>query len=412
MNHVCCLLTLSWLACCLGAYGQDITFDQPHPITYPELANPSVPLVLENSNRDYFIKHVYNQHASYGGLLSKKWLTIGPELLSFYEETTLLHLAGQKRSAFIGTDTTSQISYYTNSKARDGRFAGLFATKPHQRRIKKLALPGFDARDIHSFYMNATRDILIFSMQRKRGAGREDLYVSLLKDGGWTAPISLGPSVNTEGAEISPFLSSDTKKLFFSSDGHGGYGQGDLFMAERLYDSWQVWGQPTNLGKEINSSGYEAYLGIMEDSVAYFFSETDGQGKLWTAHVTAPSQRNSLRKAANTRSYLSQEEAQAWLGTSIDTTLSFVPGDVALTRNSQESLWFVANRMISNPEIHINISFFSYATDDRAKAKSIIVRNYLTLLGLNEKRVAIQLLDPKEPVSPVEATFNFFRLKQ
>ena len=412
MHRALYLYMLYLLTCHSEAHAQDTMFDQSHPITYPELTSPSIPLVTENSSKNYFIKHVYRERVNYGGLLSKQWLTMDSELLSFYEEATFFHLDVQKKGAFVGTDTASQITYYTNDNAQDGRFKGLFATEPYGHRIKKLSLPGFDAGDIHSFYISATWDVLLFSMRRREGSGREDLYVSVARDGNWAAPISLGASINTKGAEISPFLSSDRKKLFFSSDGHGGYGQGDLFVAERLYDSWQVWSQPTNLGSEINSSGYEAYLSVVEDSLAYFFSETDEQGKLWTARVTLPSRRDPFRKAVDVRRYFSQPEVQAWLGTTVDTTLSFVPGDVVLDRASQELLWFVANRMVDDPGVHINISF-SQALNNQAKAKSVIVRNYLALLGIDERRIAIQLLDTREKLpAETDATFNFFRLKQ
>ena len=410
MTRACCPYIVCLLILCSSVRGQAIVFEQPHPITYPELSNPLIPLVSESSNKDYFIKHVYNEQVNYGGLLPKAWLTISPELLSFYGEATLFHLDVQKKGALIGIDTSLQITYYTNSNAQDGRFKGIFSTKPYGHRIKKLSLPGFDAGDIHSFYISPTWDVLIFSTQRKKGAGREDLYVSLLKDGRWAAPVSLGVSINTAGAEISPFLSRDTKKLFFSSDGHGGYGRGDLFVAERLYDSWQVWSAPVNLGKEINSTGYEAYLSIMEDSVAYFLSETDGQGKLWTASVTSPPQYDQRREAADGRTYLSEKEVEDWLGATVNTTLSFILNDVALTRDSQELLWFVANQMVRDSQIYINISFLPQSADHRAREKFIIVRNYLTLLGIDEQRIVSQvLIDRKEHPAEADATFSFFR---
>lgn len=408
--HRLCTLCLS--ISCLTVCGQNIVFEQPHPITYSELASPLIPLVSENSSKSYFIRHVYHNQINCGGLLSKKRLTIGPELLSFYKEGPLSRM-DKGKSALIGTDTVTQTTYYINSNAKDSRFKGLYATTPSQGRIKKLSLPGFDTRDIHSFCISATWDILIFSIQRKGGAGAEDLYVSISKNGKWTRPTSLGVSINTSGAEISPFLSDDTKKLFFSSNGHGGYGQGDIFVAERLYDSWQVWSEPVNLGGGVNSNGYEAYLSIVEDSLAYFFSEVDGQGKLWTTRVTTPSQHNQIKSATRTRSYLTKAEVQTWLGTVVDTTLSFVPGDVTLNRDSQELLWFVANQMVDKSNVHINISFFAHSANDQAKARSVIVRNYLTLLGIPKERIAVQILDNSQKASAnTDAMFNFFYPKQ
>ena len=411
MNCYLFLFSLCLLLFCLETAGQEITFDAPRPITYNELTHPAVPLVLENK-RGYFIKHVYSDGGNYGGLLSKSRLSIGPELLSFYKKTELLSVEAQKQSAIIGIDTASQTAYYTNADPHSNTFEGLFAAQPHQRRAKKLSLPGFDAGDIHSFYLNAECNVLVFSTQHKGGRGNEDLYVSVRTNGDWAAPVSLGASINTSGTEISPFLSSDQKRLFFSSDGHEGYGQGDLFVSERLYDSWQVWSQPKNLGKEVNSDGYEAFPSIVGDTLAYFFSETGGQGKLWIAEVTGPSQRNPLRRDIDERSYLSEAEIQQWLGMAIDTTLSFIPDNLTFTRDSQELLWFIANQLVNNPEININISFSSHPADNRAKAKSVIVRNYLMNLGIDEQRITVQLIaDSEDMPTKADATFNFFRLK-
>ncbi len=54
----------------------------------------------------------------------------------------------------------------------------------------------------------------------------EDLYVSLKNGAGeWSEPKNLGATINTEGFEISPYLSS-LDKLYFSSSGHPGQGCG------------------------------------------------------------------------------------------------------------------------------------------------------------------------------------------
>lgn len=398
-----------------GVHGQDIIFDNPHPVTSTELLNPLIPLVSENSRKEYFIRHVYSEQVKYGGVLPKKWLTIDSELLSFYKNTDLFHLDLQKQSAIIGTDTASRTTYYTNSRPQRSQFKGIFLAKSYQAsQAKRISLPGgFDADDIHSFYLNPTWDVLIFSTQHKGGKGQEDLYISVSEEGVWKTPINLGASINTQGAEISPFLDISEKKLFFSSDGHDGYGQGDLFVAERLYDSWQVWSQPVNLGEKVNSSGYEAYLSIMDDSVAYFFSENSGQGELWTAGVTNTSKRIPFRLASDTRSYLEKGEVEAWLGVAIDTILSFVPDQFSLTRNSQELLWFVANQMMGAPDVHIHITFFPRTDDNSLATRSIVVRNYLMSLGIDKNRISTHELPNRKDLPEVEAdaVFYLFRTK-
>jgi outer membrane protein OmpA-like peptidoglycan-associated protein len=82
-----------------------------------------------------------------------------------------------------------------------------------------------------------------------------DMYVSLKnEDGNWGEAINLGPMINTNYNERSPFLHPDMKTLYFSSSGHGGLGSMDVFKSTRLSDTcWTCWSKPVNLGKEINT---------------------------------------------------------------------------------------------------------------------------------------------------------------
>ena len=91
---------------------------------------------------------------------------------------------------------------------------------------------------------------------RKNGSemGNLDFYVCHKTSDGWSAPINIGKSINTPFAERSPYLHSDGKTLYFSSEGHPGFGSLDVFKSTRLSDtSWTEWSKPINLGKDINT---------------------------------------------------------------------------------------------------------------------------------------------------------------
>jgi len=127
-------------------------------------------------------------------------------------------------------------------------------------------------------YMHPNEKILLLSMKKSDSFGQEDLYV-MTKDslGNWQKPINLGSTINTNGYEIAPFLSDDGSKLYFSSNGHGGLGEADILMAERLYDTWNVWTNPVNLGKGINSPKFDAYFNMNEEGDAFFVSNRDSK---------------------------------------------------------------------------------------------------------------------------------------
>lgn len=92
------------------------------------------------------------------------------------------------------------------------------------------------------------------------GFKQRDIFVSLQgQDGKWSAPINLGPDINTNMDEISPFLAADGRTLYFSSEGRPGYGNHDVFVSKRIGDGWTKWSEPVNMGPEINTPDFDAY---------------------------------------------------------------------------------------------------------------------------------------------------------
>ncbi len=108
-----------------------------------------------------------------------------------------------------------------------------------------------------------------------------DLYVSFLgSDGIWSEPRTIGPNINTDGYEYTPFLASDGVTLYFSSNGHFSYGENDIMVTKRLDDTWLKWSEPRNLGRPINSTEWESYFRIpASGDFAYVLSWKGGFGR-------------------------------------------------------------------------------------------------------------------------------------
>lgn len=87
------------------------------------------------------------------------------------------------------------------------------------------------ANDFDPFFSPDGRWLYFFS-NRKGGQGGDDLYRAAVKaDGSFGPAENLGPGVNTRGDEWAPSVSADGQRLLFASDGHGGAGRHDLFVA-------------------------------------------------------------------------------------------------------------------------------------------------------------------------------------
>lgn len=120
---------------------------------------------------------------------------------------------------------------------------------------------------------------LYFASDRKGGYGGIDIWKSELREGRWSNPVNLGPTINTAGDETCPFIHFDNKTLYFASTGHVGMGGSDLFCARLQEDG--SWGTPQNLGYPINTSGNESNLIVAPDGKTALFSSDilEGYGK-------------------------------------------------------------------------------------------------------------------------------------
>ena len=93
-------------------------------------------------------------------------------------------------------------------------------------------------------------------------------------DDSWGNPQNL-ESVNTKGSDKTPFMHSDSRTLYFSSNAHRGFGGFDLFFTRQLDDG--TWSEPENLGAPINSEKDEEGLIVTTDGkLAYFSSKMEG----------------------------------------------------------------------------------------------------------------------------------------
>lgn len=122
-------------------------------------------------------------------------------------------------------------------------------------------------------------NLLFFASNREGGYGGTDIWMSKKGlDGTWGFPTNLGENVNTPDDEEAPFITNDGKTLYFSSTGHLGMGEQDIFMCHLTDEG--IWSIPFNLGPPINTSHRELGFFLSADGkVGYFASNRpEGQG--------------------------------------------------------------------------------------------------------------------------------------
>ncbi len=119
--------------------------------------------------------------------------------------------------------------------------------------------------------------ILYFASDMPGGKGGVDLYkVDIHEDGTYGNIQNLGPTVNTSGDDFFPWIASDGS-LFFTSDGHAGYGGLDIFMAYTGKSG--KFGNITNLGSSINSKFDDFAFVLLDDNESGYLSSNREGGK-------------------------------------------------------------------------------------------------------------------------------------
>lgn len=112
--------------------------------------------------------------------------------------------------------------------------------------------------------------ILYFASARDSVSGI-DIYFTKHDDAGrWSKAVKLGPEINSDANEKSPFLHSDSRTLYFSSDGLAGLGGYDIYMSKM--DDAGKWGKPINLGYPINTESDEVGFFVSTDGKTGYFA--------------------------------------------------------------------------------------------------------------------------------------------
>lgn len=176
-------------------------------------------------------------------------------------------------------DQTNQIAYFTRSNAYNNEVSSIYYStyengkyQKAKKLNKKINIRGYSNTQPHIAVENGEK-ILYFSSNREGGFGGYDLYYYIL-DGKDNEVINLGPTINTEGDEITPFYSGADKSLYFSSNYHMGFGGFDIFKAEGWATRWR---EPENLMQPINSPANDLYpVIILDDEKGYFTSNREG----------------------------------------------------------------------------------------------------------------------------------------
>jgi hypothetical protein len=181
-----------------------------------------------------------------------------------------------------GNSITVINAYYEDGRVEDGvsvsrkRASGW--SFPRKQEIEDYQ----NLSEYQDYFVSNSGKVLISAVEREDSNGDQDLYVSFRTgEDSWSRPVNMGSSINTAKVEFAPFLASDNKTLYFASNGHRGFGESDIFYTRRMDDTWTNWSPPENIGKAINSFGWDGYYTISaKGDYAYFISTAGALNKV------------------------------------------------------------------------------------------------------------------------------------
>jgi peptidoglycan-associated lipoprotein len=199
----------------------------------------------------------------------------------------------------------------------------------------------------------------------------------------WSKPEAL--SFNSDEFDCAqPSISADGNVLYFSSDKPGGYGQKDLYKS--IKGVTRLWGDPINLGKEINSPGDDVFPTISGDSL--FIYSSDGRQGLGGL---------DLYKATFVKGNPKNPEWMEMPFNSTGDDFNLVYG------KTKEEGFYCSNRIggFGNDDI------YAFKMDDRYKTISGFIREDKTNLPVTGAKVILQGTDGSKMEAITDNTGKF-----
>ncbi len=171
-------------------------------------------------------------------------------------------------------------NYLDGKKGKDANKVTLLkiykATLVNNRWTNVTELP-FNSNNFSTAHpaLSPDEQTLYFASDRPGTIGQSDLYkVAINSNGTFGQPVNLGAEINTEGRETFPFITKDNQ-LYFASDGHPGLGGLDIFTAKINNDG--SFSEVENDGAEVNSPKDDfGYYRDSEINKGFFSSNRDG----------------------------------------------------------------------------------------------------------------------------------------
>ncbi|MCV9931710.1 OmpA family protein [Flavobacterium sp. LS1R47] len=229
---------------------------------------------LYNWNKQPFLSlYVAERNAADGNLFNETIFI--PNVMSKYHEATVAFSSDWKTMYY--TTNILKKNKLVIDESKTNNFQIIKGTIEDNKLVKtEKVFFDSDKYSVGHPCLSEDGKMLFFASDMPGGYGETDLYVvRIADDGTMSSPQNLGPTINTIGNDVFPFYRNGV--LYFSSDGH--YGLGDLDIYESKLSEGLNFSVPRNLGAPINSNKDDfSFIIDSKDNYGYI-SSNRAQGK-------------------------------------------------------------------------------------------------------------------------------------
>ncbi len=233
---------------------------------------------LQKGDRIYFssMKFPRKKQGAFSGNLRSKIILYEKDKAQTLEDFLVDEVQGAAHTSLSPDGATiyyTLCDYVTNTKlnckiySRTKTSSGWSTPKALPEYIN---VPGFTATDPSiSYDEKLQKEVLYFVSDMPGGRGKRDIWYSILNETGeFSMPVNMS-GVNTAEDDITPFMHSRSRFLYFSSTGYRGMGGFDVY---KCYTGGKGWGKVEPLPYPVNSSYNDIYFSLSDDRSEAFLS--------------------------------------------------------------------------------------------------------------------------------------------